>query len=82
MFQDGHTNPLKDLLVFLIILHIAGRWARRFDVSGLLGTILRDATIYFLVIFTAHFVFVMTLVLARVSSAMCFTSHDSAEVFL
>jgi len=61
MFQDGHTNQfLKDLLVFLIILHLAGRWTWRFDVSGLLGTILRDATIYFLVIFMAHFVFVMT----------------------
>lgn len=42
--------------------------------SGLIGykmprifrTIIRDATVYFLVIFTSHFVFEMTLVLARV----------------
>jgi len=71
---------LEDLLAFLIILHLAARWTtRRFGIPGLLGTILRDATKYFLVIFTAHFVFVMTLLFARVSSVMGFANHDDAK---
>lgn len=61
----------QDLIAFLVILHLASRWTlRQFSVPGLLGTILRDATIYFLVIFTAHIVLVVTLLSARVSSTM------------
>ena len=68
-FQAVTTDRfLLDLIAFLVILHLAGRWTlRQFGVPGLLATILRDATIYFLVIFTAHFVLVVTLLSARVS---------------
>jgi len=83
-FPNGHADPfLEDLLAFLIILHLASRWTiRRFDIPGLLGTILRDATKYFLVIFTAHFVFVMTLIFARVSSIMYIANRDDVEGFI
>jgi len=55
-----------DLLAFLTILRQAGRsTVRRFGMPGLLGTIVRDTTKYFFVIFTAHFVLTMTLLLGR-----------------
>ena len=73
----------EDLLAFLVILHLSGWQAiRRFGVPGILGTILKDATIYFFVIFTAHFVLAMTLLFARVSPATRFTNHDDAEGFI
>ena len=66
------TLSLADLLAFLIILHLASRsTARKFGLPGLLGTIVRDATKYFLVIFTAHFVLVMTLLFAPVGNVPC-----------
>ena len=55
---------------------------QRFSIPGLVGTILRDATKYFLVIFTAHFVLAMTLLLARVSSTVYFANCDDAKWFL
>ena len=59
------------------MLHMAGWWTiRRFSVPGLVGTILRDATKYFLVIFTAHFVLAATLVFARVSSTIYFVNYN------
>jgi len=71
---------LEDLLAFLVILHVAGWWKiRRFSIPGLVGTILRDATKYFLVIFTAHFVLVMTIIFARVSLMGYFTNRDDAK---
>ena len=74
---------LEDLLAFFAILRLPGRWAiRRFDVPGLLGTILRDARKYFLVIFTAHFVLAMTLLFARVSSTTYSANHDDTKRFI
>jgi hypothetical protein len=73
--RNDHTKPVfwEDLLAFSIILYLAGWWKnRQFGIPGLLGTILRDATKYFLVIFTAHLVLAMTLLFARVSSTMSF----------
>jgi len=76
------TPFLEDLLAFFIILHLAGRWTVRWSgIPGLLGTILRDATKYFLVIFTAHFVLAMTLLFARVSLAMYFANRNDAKQF-
>lgn len=70
---------LKDLLAFFVILRLPGRWTiRRFGVPGLLGTIIRDSTKYFLVIFTAHFVLVMTILFARVSSTMHFWNYNQS----
>ena len=77
------TISLEDLLAFLIILRLAGRSTyRRFGIPGLLGTILRDATKYFLVIFTAHLVLAMTILFARVSSMTCCADNSDAKRFL
>jgi len=73
------TPFLEDLLAFFVILYLAGRWVRQFGILGLLGTILRDATKYFLVIFTAHFVLVATLLFARVSPFMSLASYGDAK---
>ena len=40
-----------------------------FKAPRILGTIAEDATRYFLVIFTSHFVLTMSLILGRVSRA-------------
>ena len=83
-FHTVTLTPLpEDLLAFFVILHLSGwRAIRRLGVQGILGTILRDATIYFFVIFTAHFVLAMTLLFARVSPIMRFTNRDDAKGFL
>ena len=74
---------LEDLLAFLVILHTAGWWKiRRFGIPGLVGTILRDATKYFLVIFTSHFVLVMTLLFTRVSLMVHFANCDDVKRIL
>ena len=73
---------LEDLLAFLIILYLAGRWVRQFGLLGLLGTILRDATKYFLVIFTAHLALTLTLLLARVSPTAYLASCGNAKWFI
>lgn len=62
------TMFLQDLFAFLIILYQASRSrVRHLGVPSLLGTIVRDATKYFLVIFTAQFALAMTLLFGRVS---------------
>ena len=66
---------MEDLLAFLIILYLAGRSTiRQLGIPTLLDTIARDAAKYFFVIFTAHFVLLMTLLFARVSSAAVFAN--------
>ena len=71
------TPFLEDLLAFLVILRLPGRWTiQRFGVPGLLGTIRRDATKYFLVIFTAQLVLVITILFARVSSTVHFGNYN------
>ena len=52
------------------------RWL---GLPSLLHTIVKDATKYFLVIFTAHFVLAMTLLFARVSSATGFAGFRNAD---
>ena len=54
----------------------------RSGVPGLLGIMAKDATKYFLVIFTSHFVFTMTVLFARVSLTAHFSNYDDAERFL
>lgn len=71
----------EDLVAFIIVLHLAGQWTiQRFGIPGLLGTILRDATKYFIAIFTAHFVLAMTLLFARVSSTVYFVSYNDSAL--
>ena len=60
---------MTDFLAFLVIVLFATKPGFvGFKMSRLLRTIIRDATVYFLLIFTSHFVFEMTLLLARVST--------------
>lgn len=61
---------LYDSLAFSLILFLASRSSRervgiKLKVPSILQSIAEDATRYFLVIFTSHFVLMMTLVLAR-----------------
>ena len=60
--------PASDVLAFLLVTFWARKSkARGLGVTTLLDTIAKDATWYFMVIFTSHFVLVMTLNLGRVS---------------
>ena len=73
----------KDLLAFSVILYLASRSANRmYGIPSLLRTIVRDATIYFLVIFTSHLVLVITLLFARVGFQMFFTDCNYTERFI
>jgi hypothetical protein len=67
------TNTLGtlDLLTFGFIIFFARKSkVPGFKIPTLLDTIAEDATRYFLVIFTSHLVFVITLNLGRVSPAI------------
>lgn len=71
-----HTICIPDFLAFSFIIF----FTRKSKVKGLKvrtiwDTIAEDATRYFLVIFTAHFVFVMTLNLGRVSETILLMNH-------
>lgn len=60
-----------DFFAFLLIIFLAiDSKPRGFKVPTIMGTIAEDATLYFLVIFTSHFVLEMTLNLGRVSTAV------------
>ena len=65
---------LPDVLAFSVVVY----WARKLrqpglKFSALLDAIAKDATYYFMVIFTSHFVLVMTLNLGRVSVTVSLT---------
>ena len=66
---DTRADYPTDLLAFLIVVYLAIRWnAYRGQMpGGLFRVIVRDATHYFLVIFTSHVALEMTLLFARVS---------------
>ena len=69
----------SDLLAFaLIISSTAKLKTTGIKVSVLLSTIVEDSTLYFLFIFASQFVFMMTLILGRVSTRFTFrtTAHD------
>ena len=69
-YPSSPTGLSTDASVFLVIVVLAVK-------SGLNGhkmprtlrTIVQDATVYFLVIFTSHFIFEMSLLFARVSTS-------------
>ena len=61
-----HDHP-TDLLAFLVIVYLVLRsHLYRVPVPSLLRTIAQDSTHYFLIIFTSHLVFELTLLLGRV----------------
>lgn len=62
------TKVPTDLLAFLVIvLLVIGSKNRGFKMPHILRTIVQDSTVYFLVIFTSHFLLEMMLLLSRVS---------------
>ena len=76
------TNPCGDMytpdsLAFLLITFLAAK-SRTADlrVPTILETIAQDATWYFLVIFSSHFVLEMTLTLGRVSATPSTATND------
>jgi len=65
--RDTHHNRHADLLAFLVVVYLAVRSnANKVPISRLFKTIVRDATYYFLVIFTSHLTFMMFLLFAKV----------------
>jgi len=76
------TDPCGDMctpdfFAFSLIIFLAAK-SRTADlrVPTVLGTIARDATWYFLVIFSSHLVLEMTLTLGRVSATPSTTTND------
>ena len=74
---------MEDSLVFSVIVYLAGRpIISQIGIPGVLGTISRDATKYFLVIFTSHLIFTMTILFARVGLTTHLSNYNDAERFL
>ena len=64
---EAHSDHPLDLLTFSLIVYLVIRFnVHRVPLPGLLRTIARDATHYFLVIFTSQFVLAMFLLFANV----------------
>jgi hypothetical protein len=62
-----HSDRPADLLAFSIIIYLVARSnVNKVPIPRLLKTIAQDATSYFLVIFTSHFVYEMFLAFASV----------------
>ena len=65
---DTRSDHLPDLLAFLVIVYLVVRsGVRGVPIPSILKTITRDATYYFLIIFTSHVVLMVFLVFASVS---------------
>ena len=64
---DTYPDNTTDLLAFLLVVYLVSRSnVHRLAVPSLLRIIAKDATYYFLVIFTSHLALELTLSLARV----------------
>jgi len=81
LFWVSHINPLinmpTDALAFLVIVILAVRSRFKGKMSRILRKIVQDTTLYFFVIFTSHFVLVMTLLLERVSIPIVCDGNDA-----
>ena len=65
-----HSDYPADFLAFSVIVYLVVRSnVTKIPIPSLLKTIVRDATCYFLVIFTSHFVYAMFLFFASVSTS-------------
>jgi len=68
--EDTHSDHPADVLAFSVIVYLVVRSnVDKVPIPSLLKTIVQDATYYFLVIFTSHFVLVMFLAFASVSTS-------------
>jgi len=71
------TGLPTDSSVFLVIVFLAAKSGRNgYKMPKVFRTIVQDATIYFLVIFSSHFVFEMMLLFARVSTSAADTTQE------
>jgi len=67
---DTRPNRPADFLAFSVIVYVVVRSnVTKVPMPGILKTIARDATYYFLVIFTSHLVVVMFFLFASVSTS-------------
>jgi hypothetical protein len=74
---------VTDLLAFLVIVVFAvkaGFMNPKFRGPRIIRAIVQDATVYFLFIFTSHFVFEMTLLFARVGTFI--VNNDSVGLII
>jgi len=72
-----------DSLAFLLVVYLAIRSkASSVKIPTILGTMAEDATWYFLVIFTSHFVLEMTLILGRVSATAPFPTAPNETQYV
>jgi len=75
---SSFINITTDTLAFLVIVVLAVRAGLNgAKVPRILRSIVQDTTLYFLVIFTSHFVLVMTLLFARVSLSIICDMSDA-----
>jgi len=67
---DARSDHLPDLLAFSVVVYLVVQsGVKKVPLPNILKTIARDATHYFLVIFTSHIVLVMFLAFASVSTS-------------
>ena len=80
---DTHHDHPTDLSAFLVIVYLVFRsHAYQFLVPSLLRTIAQDATFYFLVIFTSHLIFELTLLFGRVRTSPSALPLQPTETFI
>jgi len=67
--EDTRSDRLADVLAFSVIIYLVVRSnLNKIPIPSIFKTIARDATYYFLVIFTSHLVLVMFLAFTSVST--------------
>lgn len=69
VYEKRRPIPFTDLLAFLIVVWVGrkGRGSARYRIPTILDKIVRDATVYFLVLFTSHLVVEFFIIFAPVS---------------
>jgi len=68
--ENARPNHNADFLAFSVIIYLVVRSnVTKVPIPGILKTIARDATYYFLVIFTSHLVIVMFFLFVKVSTS-------------
>ena len=76
-YPSSTTVPPTDASVFVVIVVLAAKSGiQGYKIPKVLRTILQDATLYFLVIFTSHFVFEASLLFARVSASITVKTEE------
>ena len=80
---NARPNHPADFLAFSVIIYLVVRSnVTKVPIPSILKTIARDATYYFLVIFTSHLVIVMFFLFASVSSSSQSSLLSTARLYL